>query len=113
MANDALTQHALATEPQFLSRLGAALSKVAWQVYSESPQTANHTQRRAYAAYVLANVPAAASVLAPSMVMRTNIFNFTTSYDFSRGDRGTVVTASGDADIESQLATDWNTLAGV
>jgi hypothetical protein len=42
--------------------------------------------------------------------MRTNLFNFTTSFDFQRG---AVVTASGDADIESQLATDWDHLAGV
>ncbi len=48
--------------------------------------------------------------LASSFVGRPNVFSFATTYDFHVG---AVVTASGDPDIESQLHTDWNDLAGV
>jgi hypothetical protein len=51
-----------------------------------------------------------AQQLAPSFVNRPNVFQFATSYDFTVG--GTV-TASGDPDIESQLMTDWDKMAGV
>lgn len=110
MANDAHSQQALARDPRFQQRVSAALSKVAWQVLDEDAQTANHTQRATFARGVIGNVSGYAAQIAPWLVMRTNLFGFETSYSFTVGG---VVTASGDADIESQLATDWNHLAGL
>jgi hypothetical protein len=110
MANDAFTQQALARDPRFLIRLQAALATVAWQVIGEDPQTPNHAERKLFARQVISNPTGTAAIFAASLVMRTNVFNFATTYDF---EQGAVVTASGDADIESQLATDWNVLAGV
>lgn len=110
MANTARTQAALANSPHFLTRVKTALAKVAWQVLDESPGVADHIQRAAYARQVIQNVDGAAGVLVGSIVTRTNVFAFTTSYDF---EIGAVVSAAGDPDIESQISTDWNHLSGL
>jgi hypothetical protein len=110
MPNDAFSQQALAADHRFLQRLANAYGKVAWEVLNEDPTVPNHTTRAQYAQRVNQNPYQMAQQLAPSFVNRPNVFAFTTSYDFTVG--GTV-TASGDADIESQLHTDWDDLAGV
>lgn len=118
MANDAFTQQALAADKHFQLRLQNALSKVAWEILEEPADTDHHAERATYAQKVVGSgTPSPvsgpsmmAAQLAPSFVNRPNIFNFTTSYDFTIG---ATVTESGDADIESQLHTDWNMLAGV
>lgn len=110
-ANNSYSQQALAADANFRKRLAAALATVAWQVINEDEQTANHEQRKNYArATVLPNLAGTAAQIAPWMVMRPNVLNFATTYDFALG---AVVTASGDADLESQIAADWNILAGV
>lgn len=110
MPNDAFTQQALANDQRFRQRLENALGKVAWEILNEDPATVHHTERATYANRVLASPNQMASQLASSFVGRPNVFSFATSYDFTVGG---VVTASGDPDIESQLHTDWNQLAGV
>jgi hypothetical protein len=110
MANDAYTQQALAADRRFQQRLENALGKVAWEVLNEDPAALHHTERAQYANRVINAPQQTASQLASSFVGRPNIFNFETSYNFTVG--GTI-TAAGDADIESQLHTDWNFLAGV
>ena len=110
MPNSSFTQQALANAPHFRQRVRAALATVAWQVLSEAGSTENHTIRPNYARLVLTNLDGVAGQIVGWLVQRTNVINFATSYDFTIG---SVVTASGDPDIESQLATDWNVLAGV
>jgi hypothetical protein len=110
MANNSATQQALADDRRFQDRLENALGKVAWEVLGEDPLTVHHAERAAYANRVLSSPQQVASQLASSFVGRPNVFGFETSYDFTVGG---VVTAAGDADIESQLHTDWNQLAGV
>lgn len=110
MPNDAFTQQALAADGRFHQRLQNALAKVAWQVLEEPASTLHHAERAAYAQRVNAGPQQTAQQLAPSFVNRPNVFSFATTYDFTVG--GTV-TASGDPDLESQLLTDWNKLAGV
>lgn len=112
MANDAYSQQALASDPRFRLRVKAALGKIAWQILTEDTGTANHNTRAGYARTVLSNLDGATSNLVGSLVMRTNVFNFATSVTLDRG-QPVVETASGDPDIESQIATDWNLLAGV
>jgi hypothetical protein len=109
-ANDAYSQQALAADPRFRLRLQNALANVAWQVLEEDPSTLHHAERATYATTVSANLFGAAASLAPSFVTRPNVMNFPTSYDFTVG---ATVTAAGDPDLESQLHTDWNMLAGV
>jgi hypothetical protein len=108
--NDAFTQQALASDHRFVLRLQNALAKVAWEVLEEDPATLHHAERAAYAQRVNTAPAQNAQQLAPSFVNRPNVFQFATTYDFTVG--GTV-TASGDPDMESQLHTDWNKLAGV
>jgi hypothetical protein len=79
-------------------------------VLEEDAATLHHAERAAYANRVNTNPLQTAQQLAPSFVNRPNVFQFATSYDFTVG--GTV-TASGDPDIESQLMTDWDKMAGV
>jgi len=110
MPNDAFTQQALAADQRFVQRLSNALGKVAWEVLNEDPGVPNHTARAQYAQRVNQSPLATAQQLAPSFVNRPNVINFATSYDFTVG--GTV-TAAGDPDIESQLHSDWDDLAGV
>lgn len=110
MANDSNTQQALAIAPNFLRRLQAVLTQQAWVVLGEGTGVLNHTQRKAYANQVLSNPAGFAVTMSPSFVMRTNVFAAATSYDFSMQE---AVSAVSDASIQSQLATDWDTLSGV
>jgi len=110
MANDAFTQQALANDPRFRLRILNALVTVAWQVLSEDGGTVGHAQRATYARQVLGMPTTFAAQLALSIVMRPNVNNFTTSYDFHEG---AVISSTTDADIQSQISTDWSQLAGV
>jgi len=110
MPNDAFTQQALASDQRFHQRLQNALARVAWEILEEDPATLHHAERAAYANRVNASPQQTAQQLAPSFVNRPNVFNFETSYSF---EVGATVTAAGDPDIESQLMTDWDRLAGV
>lgn len=111
MANDSNSQQALARDAGFQLRLQNALMTVAWQILNESSSTPGHAQRATYARQVISD-PAAATVgLAPSFVTRPNVINFTTSTVFQSGGVS-VITASGDADMQSQLNTDWYAMSG-
>ena len=109
MANTARTQAKLAASEHFRSRLAAALASVAWQVIEETPQPGNYEKRAAYARQVLDGPGNFAARLAGQIVMRTNVFAFATTWDW---EADTAVTASGDPDIQSQLFSDWDVLAG-
>lgn len=78
-------------------------------VYAESGSTTNHNERVAFAFKVFAS-PSLADQLADVLVARTNIATSTVTYDF---DHRAVVTDATDAAIRSQIATDWNLLAGI
>ncbi len=110
MPNDSFSQQALAADARFHQRLQNALTKVAWQVIEEAPSTLHHAERAAYANRVNTSPLQTAQQLAPSFVNRPNVFSFETSYSFPVG--GTVTTA-GDPDLEAQLMSDWNKMAGV
>lgn len=109
MANDSHSQQSLATDQNFRLRVQDAIAIVAWQVMNEAPSTPGHAERAAYARNVIANLGAAAQSAAAWLVDRPNLLAETTSYDFAA--RATVTTAI-DAAIQSQLASDWNTLSG-
>lgn len=111
MANDAYTQQALANDPRFRLRVKAALAKIAAQILDEDPGIVGHQQRAVYARTVIGALDAATANLVGFLVMRTNVFNFATSVTLDLG-TPVVSTASGDPDLESQLATDWSHLAG-
>lgn len=112
MPNDSFTQQALAADPHFRQRVRSALSTVAWQVETEDPGTANHDHRIGYSRQVIRNLDGELTVLLPNFVFRPNVLNFETSYVFEfEFQAGQVVTAAADADLMSQIATDWDELA--
>lgn len=110
MPNTSRTQMLLADSPHFQSRVKASLTTVASQVLNEDPSTEHHQARAAYANLVNTNLDIYARNVALVVSMRTNLLTPATTFDF---EIGAVVTAATDAEIASQLATDWNMLAGV
>ena len=112
MPNDAYTQSALADDAKFRSRVRSALSSVAWEIQVEDPGTPNHANRDRYAQQVVRALDVEVAVVLPAFVMRPNIFNFTTSFTYDFKTRiGFVESATGDADMRSQLMTDWDRMA--
>jgi len=110
MPNDAYTQQALSRDANFQLRVRANLMSVAWEVLDEADTVEFHTQRAAFARQVINNPDGYVSSVSAWLVMRPNLFNFDTSFNFQAG---AVVSASGDPDMQSQLMTDWNDLAGI
>jgi len=112
MPNDSYTQQTLASDQFFRRRVRSAMSSVAWQMQNEDPGTANHESRAKYAQQVIRQLDSEVSTVLPTLVMRPNVFNFDTTYEFDfQTGVGQTVSATGDADIMSQLATDWDDLA--
>jgi hypothetical protein len=110
MANDSFSQQALAIDQKFRLRVQNALASVAWSVLSEDAGTPAHPERADYARTVINNLGSQAQTVAPWLVTRPNLMQAVTSYDFQAL---ATVTDATDAALESQLMTDWNTLAGI
>ena len=111
MANNSASQQSLADDSTFRRRVKDAFSQVAWEIIGEDPETPHHAEREEYARRtVLLNLDAVANQTTPWLVNRPNIVAFETSYNFEA--RATV-SATGDADLRSQIHSDWNVLAGV
>jgi len=110
VANNTYTQQALASDQNFQIRVRGSLATVAWQVLEEDAGVPFHEQRAAYARTVIGNLGFVAPSVSAWLVERPNLMAFETSYSFPAA---AVVTAAGDADIQSQLLTDWNVLSGV
>lgn len=111
MANTSASQQRLASDPTFHARVRAALSVVAFQVIAEGRDTPTEVTRYNFAVnVVLPNLASYAVQISPWLVERTNLIGADTTFDFTSGN---ILTAATDADIESQLSTDWSTLAGV
>lgn len=109
MANTSLTQQALAADATFIARVKGMLIAQAFIVLTESPIVAG---RVAYARRVLSDSNRETALICSVIVTRTNLMAFTTSYDFTIFP-GRIITAAGDPDILSQIATDWNAYAGI
>lgn len=111
MANTAIQQQRLAASPHFHERVKAAFATVAFQVIAEGRDTPTEVIRYNYARAVLANLDGTVSSTVGWLVQRTNLtVGEDTTYDW---DIPSPVTTASDAEIESQLMTDWNVLAGV
>jgi len=110
MANDAYTQQHLSRDPNFQQRVRANLMSVAWTVLDETDTTEFHPQRAVFARTVINNPDGYVPSVSAWLVMRPLVFNFETTFNFQAG---AVISATGDPDIQSQLLTDWNDLAGI
>lgn len=108
MSSTADQSSALANDSKFKARVMAlALQYATLTVYVEDPQTPNHLLRLNYAKSVIngggGNIP---SIIANG----PNLIASVITYDFSTGD---IKTDASDGAISSQIATDWNMLAGI
>jgi len=110
MANDSYTQQRLGADPNFQERVRACLMTAAWQVLGEPTNTPDHAQRAQFARVVINSPNQQTQSIATWVVMRPNVMLFETSYNFQAG---AIISATGDADITSQLLTDWNFMAGI
>jgi hypothetical protein len=100
---------ALGNDTDFRQRVRTLFLLEAGVVYSESGATPNHTARATFASNMAKN-PGIADTLAPALATRTNISASTVTYNF---DAQRIETDATDAEIRSQIATDWNYFAGV
>ncbi len=107
MSSTAAQLAALGNDSQFQYRVRSLILQEAAVIYGEAPATPD--TRRTFARNVLANNDVAQR-LAVVIANRTNLVAGATSYDFTSGH---VVTDVTDAAISSQIASDWNLLAGV
>ena len=93
----------------FMERVQALLALVARQVLNEAGTTPYHQGRAVYAQRVVANALQCATAGAAIIVMGVNVIA-TTTYD--EATKTSTCTAS-DPELESQITTFWNTLAGL
>lgn len=109
MASTADQLAALGNDSQFRLRIQSLLVQQAGVVYAEVGDP-NHATRVIFAKQVNNNAAQVAQNVAAVIVNRTNLVAATTTYNFATGH---IETSATDAQIQSQLATDWNMLSGV
>ena len=93
----------------FMERVTAMLARVAGVVLSEPGTTPYHPNRAQYAQRVVSNPGMASTNAGPQVVMGVNIVASTT-YD---EETKTSTCTAADIDLESQITTMWNALAGI
>lgn len=109
MATGLQAQFAAAADVTFQQRVAAALAVVAVQVYTESPQPANHAARAAYAVQVVTNPPLSMVLVNQYGISEADKIVYAWARLLaSQGFDG----ASTDAQIQTQIGNDWNALAG-
>lgn len=93
----------------FMERLQATIAQAATSILSEPGSTPFHAGRAAYAQRVVQGPATAATQAGPQVVMGVNVVN-TTVIDENTGKS---VCSILDIDLQSQVLTLWNALAGL
>lgn len=93
----------------FMERVTAMLSMVAGTILAEDGGTAYHQPRAFYAQRVVNQPQQAATQGGPQIVMGVNVVNTTTYDEINK----TSVCTITDIDLQSQITTLWNALAGI
>lgn len=93
----------------FMERVTATLAFVSTGILSEPSDTPYHDGRTMYAQKVVASPQQAATQAGPQVVMGVNVVN-TTTYDEDTKMAKCTIT---DIDLQSQIQTLWNSLAGL
>ena len=93
----------------FMERIEAMMARVAGVVLSEAGTTAYHQNRAFYSQKVVASAHQAAEQAGPQVVMGVNVIAATTYNEPTK----TSVCTIADIDLESQITTLWNSLAGI
>lgn len=102
-------QIALGNDADFRARVRVLMLQEAGAVYGESGATPNHSARANFASSLVKN-PGLCDAFASVLATRTNLAASEVTYNF---DDLRVETDATDAEIKSQIATDWNLFAGV
>ena len=93
----------------FMERVTAMLARVAGVVLGEAGSTPYHQSRAFYAQRVVGTPQQMATQAGPQVVMGVNIVAATT---YDEATKTSTCTAA-DIDLESQITTLWNALAGI
>jgi hypothetical protein len=93
----------------FMERVQAMLAYVCSTILSEDGGTSYHPQRAQYAQRVVSNPQQAATQAGPQVVMGVNVVATTTYDEVTK----TSVCTIADLDLQSQILTLWNALAGI
>jgi hypothetical protein len=93
----------------FMERVQAVMAFACNSILTEPGGTAYHQQRAFYAQKVVANPQQAAQQGGPQVVMGVNVVNSTTYDEATKTSTCTIA----DIDLESQILTLWNSLAGI
>jgi hypothetical protein len=105
---DALLQQALSSSPTFRGRVKSTLATVAWQILNNGAST---TPSKNYATQALLNLDAYAGQISGWLVTRPNVTGSNLTLSAATG-APVVNTDATDAALQSQLNTDWPTIAG-
>lgn len=113
MAVDITTQQMALTRDVgpagFMERVTAIMARVAGQILSEPGTVAYHPLRAQYAQRVVQSPQGASNQAGPQVVMGVNVINATTYNEETKTSTCTIA----DIDLESQILTLWNALAGI
>jgi hypothetical protein len=93
----------------FMERVQAMLAQVGGNVLSEVAATAYHSGRAYYAQTVIRSPSQAAIQAGPQVVMGINVIQATTYDEVAQ----TATCTIADLDLQSQIMTLWNALAGL
>ena len=93
----------------FMERVTAMLARVAGVVLTEEGTTPYHQPRALYAQQVVRSPQLASTNAGPQVVMGVNIVAATTYDEINK----TSTCTAADIDLESQITTMWNQLAGL
>ena len=93
----------------FMERTQAMLAFVTSTILNEPASTPHHQPRAYYAQRVVANPRQAAEIAGPQVVMGVNVIAATTYDEATK----TATNTMADIDLQSQIVTLWNSLAGI
>lgn len=113
MAVDISTQQMALTRDTgpggFMERVQAMLARVAGAILQEAGTTPYHQGRAFYAQKVVERPPQLAQQAGPQVVMGVNVITTTTYDETTKTSTCTIA----DLDLQSQIQTLWNALAGL
>jgi hypothetical protein len=93
----------------FMERVTATLAFACSTILTEDGGTAYHQQRASYAQKVVQYPQQAATQAGPQVVMGVNVVNATIYEEATKTSTCTIA----DIDLQSQILTLWNSLAGI
>ena len=102
-------QMALSKNPEFIDRVIATMSFTAGRILDEPANTPYNFYRAQYAKMVTQAPATYASQAMPQVVMGVNVVNTTTYNEQTK----TATCSIMDIDLESQINSLWNSLAGI